>query len=176
MGLISGIILSQPSILVFRNFYNNNYGYNNQSSKSWKSWKNNWILLIHLRNMSAKFVKDSRMIEVTKITMKALLHHQVCQESTSSKLKIISKEIELYGEIIRNGYSKTKKEKRDQKHDPGQRKSYRKTDRSRLMSFRHALPGLARTTSIRTRTEPVVKRFSSRYIIYVKNSVFSLNA
>ena len=119
--------------------------------------------------MSAKFVKDSRMIEVTKITMKALLHHQVCQESTSSKLKIISKEIELYGEIIRNGYSKPKKEKRDQKPDPGQRKSYRKTDRSRLMSFRHALPGLARTTSIRTRTEPVVKRFSSRYIIYVKN-------
>ena len=117
--------------------------------------------------MSAKFVKDSRMIEVTKITMKALLLDQVCQESTSSKLKIISKEIELYGEIIRNGYSKPKKEKRDQKPDPGQRKSYRKTDRSRLMSFRHALPGLARTTSIRTRTEPVVKRFSSRYINYI---------
>ena len=81
--------------------------------------------------MSAKFVKDSRMIEVTKITMKALLLDQVCQESTSSKLKIISKEIELYGEIIRNGYSKPKKEKRDQKPDPGQSFSRKNFDRRR---------------------------------------------
>ena len=104
--------------------------------------------------LAKRTLQEGRLKQIQNHILQNLLVHSSSRYCLLSKLETISKELELHSEIIRNGYAKPRKDKKDKDREKfdGPRKSIRK-DRKGFVSFRHHLPGLARTTSIRTRNE-----------------------
>lgn len=119
--------------------------------------------LVHA--VAGRTLQEGRLKQIQQSILQNILIHTSSRYCLLSKLDTVSKELELHSEIIRNGYAKPRKDKKDKEKCDFPRKSCRKSDRSRLISFRHALPGLARTASIRKTETTHTKRLSSGSVL-----------